>query len=169
MKIKTIIDEDFSHYKKPSMVIAFPDCTFKCEQECGMQVCQNGTLATTPNVEVSYKDVIDRYLSNNLTSAIVMAGLEPFDSAHNMYELVGYLREYTNDDIVIYTGYTKEEIERLGYPKLEKGIILNLLKYIGKNNIVIKFGRFIPNQEKHFDEVLGVYLASDNQYAEKIC
>lgn len=35
-------------------------------------------------------------------------------------------------------------------------------------NIVVKFGRYIPGQEKHYDEVLGVYLASDNQYAEKI-
>lgn len=28
--------------------------------------------------------------------------------------------------------------------------------------------RYIPNQEKHYDEVLGIYLASDNQYAEKL-
>ena len=34
--------------------------------------------------------------------------------------------------------------------------------------IIIKYGRFIPNQQKHYDEILGVYLASDNQYAEKI-
>ena len=29
--------------------------------------------------------------------------------------------------------------------------------------------RFIPNQKPHFDEVLGVVLASENQYAERIC
>ena len=35
-------------------------------------------------------------------------------------------------------------------------------------NIIVKFGRFIPNQEKQYDEVLGVYLASNNQYGEKL-
>ena len=35
-------------------------------------------------------------------------------------------------------------------------------------NIIIKYGRFIPHQEKHFDEILGVYLASDNQYGKRI-
>jgi hypothetical protein len=36
-------------------------------------------------------------------------------------------------------------------------------------NIIIKYGRYIPNQTPHYDEVLGVYLASDNQYAVRIC
>ena len=60
------------------------------------------------------------------------------------------------DDIVIYTGYNKDEV---------KEYIYWLSDF---SNIIIKFGRYIPNQEKHFDEILGVYLSSDNQYAEKI-
>ena len=36
------------------------------------------------------------------------------------------------------------------------------------NNIIVKFGRFIPNQESHYDEILEVNLASPNQYARKI-
>ena len=39
MLIKGIIDEDFLNYKKPSMVIAFPHCSFKCEKELGKKVC----------------------------------------------------------------------------------------------------------------------------------
>jgi hypothetical protein len=35
-------------------------------------------------------------------------------------------------------------------------------------NIIIKYGRYIPNQASHYDNVLGVYLASNNQFAEKI-
>jgi len=35
-------------------------------------------------------------------------------------------------------------------------------------NVIIKFGRFIPNQEPHYDEILGVNLASNNQYARRI-
>ena len=33
--------------------------------------------------------------------------------------------------------------------------------------IIVKFGRFRPNQEPHYDEVLGVNLISDNQYAKE--
>ena len=36
------------------------------------------------------------------------------------------------------------------------------------DNIIIKFGRFVPNQTPHCDEVLGVKLVSNNQYAVKI-
>jgi hypothetical protein len=35
-------------------------------------------------------------------------------------------------------------------------------------NIIIKFGRFVPNKPHHIDEVLGIELASDNQYAKRI-
>ena len=65
-------------------------------------------------------------------------------------------RKETNDDIVIYTGYTEEEVA-------DKVYLLDLFP-----NIIIKYGRYIPGQEPHYDEVLGVKLASDNQYAKKI-
>lgn len=42
----------------------------------------------------------------------------------------------------------------------------NILKQF--SNIVLKTGRYIPGHEKHYDEVLGVYLASNNQQAERI-
>ena len=138
------------------MYIGFPKCDFKCEKECGMRVCQNGVLATSPTLEVNVKDVVNRYVNNNITSAIVIAGLEPFDTYKQLIELVRGIRLHTDDDIVIYTGYYKEEIQ---------SYIEGLRQY---KNIVIKFGRFIPNQQSHFDEVLGVNLVSDNQYGERI-
>ena len=85
-----------------------------------------------------------------------MQGLEPFDSWSDLLELIKKLRCFVDDDIVIYTGYYKDEIA-------DKIHVLSEYK-----NIIVKFGRQIPNQEKHYDEVLGVYLASDNQYAENI-
>ena len=57
---------------------------------------------------------------------------------------------------MIYTGYYEEEISS----------ILDTLKEY--DNIIFKFGRFKPDQEKHWDEVLGVYLISDNQYGKKV-
>ena len=35
-------------------------------------------------------------------------------------------------------------------------------------NIIIKYGRFIPGHSPIYDEVLGVNLASKNQFAVKI-
>lgn len=152
MKIKGLITEDFVNYKKASMTIIFPYCTFKC----GEDYCQNSPLTKSPIIEISINDLVNRYNNNPITEAIVMQGLEPFDSWSDLKEFVKKLREYNNDDIVIYTGYSKDEV----------------IKYIKElsvySNIIVKFGRYIPNQEKHYDDVLGVYLASNNQYAERI-
>lgn len=156
MLIKGIQDEDFVNYKKPSMFISFPNCTWKCDRECGMQVCQNSTLATAKNIDINIESMVKRYIDNNITSAIVMGGLEPLDSFTDLIELIAQFRQVTNDDIVIYTGYYKEEIQNY----------IEILEVIP--NITMKFGRFIPSHEKHYDEVLGVWLASDNQYGEKI-
>jgi hypothetical protein len=156
MLIKGIIDEDFINYKKPCMVIEFPYCSFKCDKECGKQVCQNGALANSPNIDIERMDLIDRYLKNDITQSIVMQGLEPFDSWNDLISFIFLFRCYSDDDIVIYTGYNLSELEE----KVE------LLSYF--NNIIIKFGRYIPNQQSHYDNVLGVNLASNNQYAVKI-
>ena len=152
MKIKGLITEDFVNYKKASMTIIFPYCTFKC----GEDYCQNSPLAKSPIIEISIDDLVNKYINNPITEAVVMQGLEPFDSWSDLKEFVKKLREYNNDDIIIYTGYNKDEV----------------IKYIKElsvyPNIIVKFGRYIPNQEKHYDDVLGVYLASNNQYAERI-
>ena len=157
MIVKNIIDNDYSNYKTCSMFIGFPTCTFKCEKDCGCKgMCQNTALVNSLNIEISCHDIIRRYLDNPLTSAIVCGGLEPMDSKEDLLELIHELRLFYDDPVIIYTGYYKEEISE---------IIEQLKQY---TNIIVKFGRFIPNQEKHYDEILGVFLASDNQYAELI-
>ena len=35
-------------------------------------------------------------------------------------------------------------------------------------NVIIKYGRFIPNEKSHWDEILQVNLASSNQFAEEL-
>ena len=157
MIVKEIRDEDFTSYKKPSMVIGFPSCTFKCERESGCKgMCQNLSLATAPEIAISYDNIVDRYLKNPITKAIIMAGLEPFDSWDELNRLSIELRLKTMDDIVLYTGYKKEEIS----------YAVDWLTQFP--NIIIKFGRYRPNEEPHYDAVLGIKLASSNQYAERI-
>ena len=155
--IKDIIIEDFVNYKKPCMTIMTPYCIgFKCGQE----LCQNSELATTPNVIVTLSYIITSYMQNPITEAICFQGLEPFDSPDIFY-CISDIRKYISDDIVIYSGYTEQELSYKEY--------LSTLKKAGQYNIILKVGRYIPNRTKKYDDVLGVTLASDNQYAMRIC
>ena len=152
--LKGIIDEDFVNYRVPSMTLMFPYCNFKC----GENLCPNSDLVKHEDIKINIKKLCKRYLDNPITKSIVCQGLDPMDSYEELLEFIKILRyEYNcNDDIVIYTGYNEDEIE------------MHLMMLSMFDNIVIKFGRYIPNQTPHFDEVLGVKLASDNQYGEKI-
>lgn len=152
MIIKGLNDTDFVNYKKASMFIAFSKCSFKC----GQDICQNFELTKEPTLEVLPSTLINLYKNNPITSAVVCGGLEPFDSWDDLFNFIDDFRLESDDDIVIYTGYTEEEIQ-------DK---IDILK--DYDNIIIKFGRYIPNQTPHYDEVLGVKLASDNQYARRI-
>ena len=156
MKIKNIIEEDFVNYKLPSMFIATTKCNFKCDRECGNQVCQNSELAAAPIFEIDDAKLINRYLNNDITEAVVMGGLEPFDTFDEVYSFIWRFRQMSFDPVVIYTGYYPSEIKE----KLQK-----LYKF---NNVIIKFGRYIPDDRPRHDEVLGITLASSNQFAMNI-
>jgi len=159
MTIKGIVPEDFVNYKLPSLTIEFPYCNFKCDKDAGCNVCQNIPLIQEPNITIEANDLIEiYYLNNPITKAIVMQGLEPFDSIGDLVDFIGLLRNLykCDDDVVIYTGYDKHEVSS------------ELLLLKSFKNIIVKFGRYIPNKESHYDEVLGVSLASPNQYAERI-
>lgn len=156
MIIKGITDEDFVNYKVPSMFIASATCSFKCDKEYGSPVCQNSSLAQQPDIDVSMLGVVERYQNNPITKAIVFGGLEPLDDGDTLMLIDLFRSMGIMDDVVIYTGYTRQEA----------GLWVSELRRFP--NIIIKFGRYIPDQQPHFDHVLGVMLASDNQYAERI-
>ncbi len=159
MKLIDIDELDFVNYKKPCMTIMFPHCSFKCNIEAQQVVCHNYPFRDADLVEMSAEEIVTRYLSNPMSEAIVMQGLEPFDSYEDLTDLIVEFTERCNDDIVIYTGYRKDEIiNRLDY----------LRQIVKSNKLIVKFGRYIPDSIPIRDEVLGVKLASDNQYAEVI-
>ncbi len=160
MRLKTFIDEDFANYKKPAMFIGTISCAGKCCTEAGipLSVCQNDGWRSRAPITIPTNDLIERYLKNPITGAIVFGGLEPFEQFEEIGWFIHALRtEYRcEDDVVIYTGYYPDEIKKQ---------IAALRAY---KNIIIKFGRYIPNKPHRFDSVLGVELASDNQFAMKI-
>lgn len=157
MKIKGLIFEDTVNYKKISLTVMMPKCTFKCDKECGYPVCQNSPLANQEDYEINVDEIIKNYyIDNPIVEALVFQGLEPFDTFYDLVWFISVFRLYSSDDVVIYTGYNEDEIS----------VEINQLKQF--KNVIVKFGRFIPNQESIYDEVLGVKLASPNQYAKKI-
>lgn len=160
MNVKGIKDEDFVNYKKPSMFICSTTCDWKCciEASISNEICQNHELKNSKIINIPDESIYDRYIKNDITKSIVIGGLEPMIQFEEVYNLIKTFRDHgCNDIFIIYTGYYPNEID-------DK---LSMLKTL--NNIIVKFGRFIPNYERHFDDVLGIRLASDNQYAEKIC
>ena len=158
MKLRGYIEEDFTQYKKPSMFLITPYCDFKCCIENGNNICQNMDVIKAPIIDVDNDELIKRYLNNPITKSIVFGGLEPMDSFEEVREFINTLRWDYNcfDDVVIYTGYNADEI-------IDQ--CMRLSKFA---NVIVKFGRFIPDQKSHFDEVLGVELASPNQYAVEL-
>ena len=158
MLVKLIKDEGFSDYKKPYMFIGTPFCSFKCciEANIPISVCQNSSWAQSISIFCSNEEIIKRYRKNPITEAIVFGGLEPLDSWEDLLSFIRVFREKSEDDIVIYTGYNEYEVTD------------KIRELSNFSNIIIKFGRFIPDQEPKFDEVLGITLASPNQYGKKI-
>lgn len=161
LRIRGLIDEDFINYKKPAMFISTCFCDWKCCTEINIpiEICQNCNIAKEPIIDVPVDKIFHRYINNPITKSIVIGGLEPMMQQDEIYELLEYFFDNKCfDDIVIYTGYRQNEIKEF----------IDRIKSKFKN-IYIKFGRYIPNQNPHYDETLGVELASDNQKGVKIC
>ena len=106
--------------------------------------------------EILIKDLIAKYTNNVLSECVVFAGLEPILQFDEILNFIKEFRKIYTDDIVIYTGYYEYEIQNE----------VNMLKDF--ENIIIKFGRFVPNKPSIYDNILKIKLVSDNQYAKRI-
>lgn len=161
MLLKQIVDTDYVNFKLPSMYLATCFCNWKCCKEANIPVtvCQNHPIAQMPVIEISADEILRRYYSNPLSRAFIFAGLEPFLQFDELWTTIDWIRRVGDcfDPVVIYTGYTPDEITT----HIET---LRLSK-----NIIVKFGRYRPNSPSHYDDVLGVTLASNNQFAQWIC
>ena len=159
MRIRDIVAEDFLNYKRPSMFIITAVCDWKCCLEAGLDisVCQNAPLISSPVKDISSERILQSFSKNPISKAVVIGGLEPFLQFDEIENLISCFRSHgENCQFVIYTGYYENEIQKQ----------INRLKQYP--NIIVKFGRFIPNQAHRFDDVLGIELVSENQYAKQI-
>lgn len=160
MRIKGLIAEDFVNYKLPSMFIITSECDFKCYKEQGMYAneCPNAHLMDSPDMLIPDDDIYRMYIENDISKAVVIGGLEPFLQFSELRNLILCFRSHGEKcDFVIYTGYKPFEIKH----------DIDILRH-DFENIIIKFGRYIPNSKSIYDDVLGVTLASENQYAKRV-
>ena len=175
MKLINLIEEDFTNYKKPGMFLGFPFCSGKCNPKDALPICQNQQLHSAKLIDISAEEIITRYYNNPIPRCLIFGGLEPFDTftamievidaLHNCSSFLPYTVKKTNPDgyatvddadIVVYTGYYPWEIETQLY---------KLAEHDPYENILIKFGRYLPGHKPHPDRNLGVYLVSDNQFS----
>lgn len=159
MRLKDIIVEDFSNYKKPSIFLITIGCDWKCCREAGVDpsICQNEPIVKQPTKTFDDEYIYNVFSSNPITDSVVVGGLEPFLQFDELCDLISTFRNKGEKcDFVVYTGYYPEEIQN------------ELAALSHYPNIIVKFGRFIPNRAPVFDNVLGVTLISDNQYAKRI-
>lgn len=158
MHLKGIIDYDIVNYKEPCLTLLFNHCDFKCDKLNGCKVCQNSALAREPDIDISFTEIWDLYYKNPLTKGFCCQGLEPFDSPVELLDFIRFIRKtkQCNDPIIIYTGYNKGEYDGV------EGALVNF------TNIIVKWGRYILGDEPHYDKILGINLASNNQWSEYI-
>lgn len=140
-----------NNYKKISMYLPLGiSCVWKCAQ------CFNYHYKDRKKedlLEATTDQIIEEYTANPFVEALVISGLEPFDNFLEVVTFIKDFRQILNHDIVIYSGYEKKEVWEM---------LKELSLY---ENIYYKFGRYIPGREKIFNELLGITLASDNQYS----
>lgn len=156
MKLKQIIDESFGDYKECSMLLVVPSCTFKCEG------CQNKHLMQLPTQEFPDEEIWERFQKNPLTKAIVIGGLEPLDDIMDIakFIFIGVTKEM-EVPLIIYTGYDVFDLD--GCRPLEMRILYSAFD-LYKAPITVKYGPYIKGRKSVYNEILGVTLASDNQY-----
>lgn len=158
--MRGVVAEDFCNYKLPSMFISTAFCDWKCctEQGVDIGVCQNAPLATQEIMDAPVEVLYNLYHNNDITKAVVLGGLEPILQADEILDLIRYFRlKGENCPFVIYTGYYPDEIQ---------SDIMEELRALG--NVIVKFGRYIQDSNPRYDSVLGITLASENQFAREL-
>jgi len=152
MRLKQIIDESFGDFKQCSMLLVADKCTFKCEG------CQNKHLMLLETQEFPDEEILERFLNNPISEAIVIGGLEPFEQLSEVVHFISKATEMKlSVPIVVYTGFDMED-----YDLYWSGFEPAAKSYDGP--VIVKFGRYIQGSKPYFNKDLGVTLISDNQY-----
>ena len=149
-----------NYYKEVSLLIPIGvSCTWKCEG-CINKKHDSEYARLTPPL----KDIMTLYKENVMAKAVVLAGLEPLDNLCDLKAFIRSFREQFDDPIVIYTGYDLDDIwASCELTEVFKEVLLK------DRNMVIKFGRYMKDRPRKWNDALELYLESDNQWVLRIC
>lgn len=104
-------------------------CLFNC------QGCHNPQTHDTKGGRlIDIDDIIDAVKKNPLLSGVTISGGEPFLQISEVLELVQKIKNL-NLDVIIYTGYTFEELNKMNNKKINE--ILSLADYLIDGRFVL--------------------------------
>ena len=75
IQVKGVVFEDFVNYKKPCMTIEMPRCDFKCDKECGQNVCHNSALAIADNITIDVDSIISLITTSRIFQEVIRIGI----------------------------------------------------------------------------------------------
>lgn len=121
-----------------------------CHNNC--PGCFNQYLRNEPTLTAPAFVIMQAVKSNPFHQGIILGGLEWTEQPQEMIELIVSAKRYELE-VMLYTHYTKEEF-------------LTMFPVLRQSGIYVKFGEFKIGEESH--DSMGVTLASNNQYIEKL-
>ena len=131
-------------------VIWFQGCSLACEG------CWNQDMwSFKDNRLIQKEDLLGRILSTPDIRGVSFLGGEPLHQSKNIWWLMKKIRQRSDLTIFLFTGYEKEELERLNY-------VENILNYCD----IVAIGRY----EQTYRNTNRQWIGSDNQviiYPEK--
>ena len=110
---------------------------------------------------------LNKGISNDEIREVIrlIKNLDNNNTILNNKQFTSYLLEGVKVPITENGATRYKTIKIIDFDNIDKNIFKAINQY---TNIIVKWGRFIKGQNLHYDRILGVNLASDNQYAEKI-
>jgi len=136
-----------------------------CERHC--PGCSNPELWSRDGLPIldveTVADIVSTFFSDHLVDGITISGGEPMEQATELYDLTKLLNQMT-DDILLYSGYTYEEIccDPIKEKVLENIAVLIDGRYIEEENkqLILRGSKnqhiylFNPNLEKIYQDYL---------------
>lgn len=88
----------------------------------GCSNCSNPELWKPDSSKEVSMDTLRRLLSSvsEPVDGVTISGGEPFEQADDLEVLVNFVREQVTDDILIYSGYTLEELKERRHPSIDR-------------------------------------------------
>lgn len=157
LNISGIIPQTLTNGEGLRTVIFFQGCTHNCKG------CHNKSLQEIDlDSKLEIDSVLESIISNSMfISGVTLSGGEPFQQDwESLLKLIVHIKDQTNLDFWIYTGYNLEELYKIANKENKIDVLENILRNIS----TLVEGRFV---ESILDTEPKSYRGSTNQKITK--